>query len=165
MVYKRNLDDMEWQEMSHGSRFHSQRKTLTPFDEGPAPNLGISLYRLEPGKRAFPFHMHMANDEALLVVSGTGTLRYGAEEIALKAQDYVHLPAGSGKAHQMANTGNEPLLYYCLSTILLPEVIHYPDTGKVATAGIVMDDEGHPQRTRAIFHPQDTGYWDGEAQD
>jgi hypothetical protein len=32
MVYKRNLNDVEWVEIGHGERFRHRRKTLTPLD-------------------------------------------------------------------------------------------------------------------------------------
>jgi hypothetical protein len=50
MIYKRNLNTMEWMEMGHGERFFHQRKSLTPFDQPHMPKLGISLYRLQPGR-------------------------------------------------------------------------------------------------------------------
>ena len=165
MLYKRNVDDMDWAEMGHGRRFHNQRKMLTPMGEGFMPKLGISLYRLAPGKRAFPFHMHMANDEALLIMSGTGSLRYGDDKYPVKEGDYVHLPAGSGKAHQLLNSGAEPLTYYCLSSLLLPEVVHYPDTGKMATVAMMQDEAGNPVRTLAVYRPEAADYWDGEAEE
>ena len=37
--------------------------------------LGGSLYELEPGDRLWPYHTHHANEEWLLVVRGTPTLR------------------------------------------------------------------------------------------
>ena len=165
MLYKRNIEDMGWTEMGHGRRFHNERKMLTPMGQDFMPKLGVSLYRLAPGKRAFPFHMHMANDEALLIVSGEGTLRYGDEDHAIREGDYVHLPAGSGKAHQLLNSGTQPLTYYCLSSLLLPEVVEYPDTGKMATVAMVQDETGKPSRMLAVYHPQAAEYWDGEAED
>lgn len=165
MVYKRNLDEIEWQEMGHGTRFRNERKTFTPFGESYMPKLGITLYRLEPGKRAFPFHMHMANDEAILVIEGTGTLRYGEEEIPLKANDYVHLPAHSGQAHQMINSSDAPLLYYCLSSLISPEIVHYPDSGKMLAGAWIKDADGSMRRDSTLCHPQKAEYWDGEAEE
>ena len=167
MVYKRNVDELEWTEMGHGSRFHFQRKSLTPIKEPFAPKLGVSLYRLAPGKRSFPAHEHLANDEAILVVRGQATLRYGDEDIALDQGDYVHLPAASGKAHQMRNTGDDVLEYYCLSSGVLPEVVLYPDSNKIAAIGPGgVDDKGErKQRVAEWFRREPVQYWDGEAPD
>lgn len=37
--------------------------------------LGASLYELSPGASTFPFHLHHANEELLVVVIGRPTLR------------------------------------------------------------------------------------------
>ena len=130
------------------------------------PKLGISLYKLEPGKRAFPFHAHFANDEAILITKGTGTLRYGEEEVPLKEGDYVHLPAASDLAHQMINTGDSDLEYFCLSSMILPEVVTYPDSNKIATATYATGEDGKTHgRKFSVMHYDTVGYWDGEKPD
>jgi uncharacterized cupin superfamily protein len=161
-IYKRNLNELPWAEMRHGERFFHQRKTLTPFDQPYAPKLGISLYRLQPGKRAFPFHEHFANDEAILITRGSGTLRYGDEEIPLVEGDYVHLPAASGKAHQVVNTSDAELEYYCLSSVSTPEVVRYPDSNKLAAYSFTSDGTER-KRAGAILRNEPVDYWHGEA--
>lgn len=164
MIYKKNLNEMEWTEMGHGERFFHQRKTLTPFDADEMPKFGLSLYRLEPGKRAFPFHEHTANDEGLLITQGSGTLRYGDEEIALAQGDYVHLPAASGNAHQLVNTSDTPLEYFCFSSMFLPEVVYYPDSNKLGAITPGDSEESMIKGRRAAFlHHNPVGYWDGES--
>lgn len=158
MVYKRNLNDLPWNEMGHGEKFFHQRKTLTPLEEPQMPKLGVSLYRLQPGKRAFPFHEHFANDEAILVARGSGTLRYGEEEIPLTQGDYVHLPAGSGKAHQVVNTSGAELEYFCFSSVITPEVVRYPDSNKFAAYSLTADRK----RVGAILRNEPVDYWHGE---
>ena len=163
MVYRRNLNEMDWTEMSHGERFHHERKTLTPFDQPYVPKLGMSLYRLQPGKRSFPVHEHLANDEAIIVTKGNGTLRYGDEEIPLGEGDYVHLPAASGMAHHMINTSDQDLEYFCLSSIVMPEVVLYPDSNKLGAISFAASTDGKDlQRTAAFLRNDPVGYWDGE---
>ena len=166
MVYKRNLQQMDWVEMGHGSRFGHTRKTLTPFEEAELPKFGLSLYRLEPGKRAFPFHEHSANDEGILVLRGSGVLRYGDDEIALQADDYVHLPAASGKAHQVINNSDALLEYFCFSSMALPEVVYYPDSNKLGSIRPGTSETGRFSGRRAAFlHHDPLDYWEGEAPD
>jgi uncharacterized cupin superfamily protein len=164
MVYKRNLNDMTWTEMSHGERFHHRRKMLTPLDQPYVPKLGISLFRLAPGKRAFPFHEHFANDEAILVTKGSGTLRYGDERIPLGEGDYVHLPAASEKAHQVINTSDADLEYFCLSSVISPEVCRYPDSNKFGAYSFTTDGKER-KRTGAILRNEPVDYWHGEKPD
>ena len=163
-VYKKNLNAMDWTEMGHGDRFAHKRKSLTPFDQPYMPKLGISLYRLEPGKRAFPFHEHVANDEAILVTKGTGTLRYGDEQVSLGEGDYVHLPAESGKAHQMINTSDAVLEYFCLSSIIVPEVVRYPDSNKIAAYSMTGSGKER-KRAGSILRNDPVDYWHGEARE
>jgi uncharacterized cupin superfamily protein len=162
--YKRNLEETEWVDMSHGERFFHRRKTLTPMDQSQMPKFGLSLYRLEPGKRAFPFHEHTANDEGLLITRGSGTLRYGDEEISLIEGDYVHLPAASGKAHQVVNNSDASLEYFCFSSMQLPEVVHYPDSNKLGaiTPGDAVAGKAS-LRKAAFLIREPVGYWEGEA--
>jgi uncharacterized cupin superfamily protein len=163
MVYKRNLEQLPWTEMGHGERFHHQRRMLTPLDQPYVPKLGISQYRLQPGKRAFPFHEHYANDEAILVTKGSGTLRYGSETIELGPGDYVHLPAGSGSAHQVINTSDGVLEYFCLSTAISPEIVQYPDSNKVGAWSMTVSADGvHKSRRGAFLRNVPLDYWDGE---
>ena len=163
MVYKKNLGEMDWAETGHGERFFHQRKMLTPFQESFSPKLGITLYKLNPGKRAGPFHGHSANDEAILVTRGSGTLRYGNEEIAMTQGDYVHLPAASGRAHQMVNTSDSDLEYFCLSSMVRPDVVLYPDSNKIAAIFPAARPDGKASAQRfSMMRHETVDYWDGE---
>jgi uncharacterized cupin superfamily protein len=135
---------------------------LTPLDQAYVPKLGVSLFRLRPGKCSFPFHEHMANDEAILVTRGSGTLRYGDEQIPLGEGDYVHLPAASGSAHHVINTSDEDLEYYCFSSIVLPEVVLYPDSNKIGTMAAKASAEGERERMVAFLRHEPVDYWEGE---
>ena len=103
--------------------------------------LGCSLYEQPPGKRAFPYHCHFANEEAVYVLEGEGTLRIGAKEVPLRAGDYVALPVGEETAHQIINSSTATLRYLCFSTSIEPEVVKYPDSGKV---GLMAGLPAHP---------------------
>jgi uncharacterized cupin superfamily protein len=162
MVYKRNVSEMEWAEMGHGKRFHNQSNMLTPLDQTYVPKLGVSLFRLRPGKCSFPFHEHMANDEAILVTRGSGTLRYGDKQIPLTEGDYVHLPAASGNAHHVINASQGDLEYYCFSSMVLPEVARYPDSDKIGIAAPKASPKGDREIMVAFLHNEPVDYWEGE---
>jgi uncharacterized cupin superfamily protein len=121
--------------------------------------LGCNVTELAPGKSAFPFHSHLANEELFFIVEGEGRLRFGAETFDVKAGDVVACPPGGPEvAHQFVNTGTVPLKILAISTMLQPEVCHYPDSGKFA----VLDGVG-PQGFRHVGRPQDNiDYWEGE---
>jgi uncharacterized cupin superfamily protein len=113
-------------------------------------DLGCTLYEVQPGKIAFPYHWHGGIEEALIVISGVGTLRLGGSEVAVRAGDYIAMPVGAGHAHQLRNTGTEPLRYYAVSTKKDPEVVGYPDSKKVALS----TGHGPNGPLRALFHEE-----------
>ena len=92
--------------------------------------IGCTLVVLEPGKRAWPYHLHYAEEELFVVLEGEGTLRYDDEEFPIRSGDIVLTPPGSGTAHQIINTSETKLRYLALSGKRRPEVCYYPDSGK-----------------------------------
>ncbi len=163
-MYKRNVNDINWVEMQHGQLFQNERKMLTPLHEAYIPKVGCSIYRLKPGKRAFPLHEHLANDEAILITRGVGMLQYGEEEIALIEGDYIHLPAASGRAHHMINSGETDLEYLCISSMLSPEIVKYPESNKLGAMSYVAPAEGEARSRMVTFlRHEPVEYWDGEA--
>jgi uncharacterized cupin superfamily protein len=129
-----NIDELEWADgPAHGSRFGSKTKRLGAATGG--KGLGCSLYEVQPGKRAFPFHAHVANEEAIYVLEGSGTIRIGAAEIPVRAGDYVALLRGEDHAHQLINTSSAALRYLCMSTLNAPELAFYPDSNKLGVLG------------------------------
>jgi uncharacterized cupin superfamily protein len=115
-------------ERSHGEKFAFKGRQLGVA--AGSQKLGCTLYQIQPGKTGFPAHVHYANEEAIYILSGTGSLRLGSERHPVGAGDYVAMPAG-GPAHQLFNTGTAPLEYLCFSTLISPEVVEYPDSNKV----------------------------------
>ncbi len=130
-----NVDDLEWEAgMAHGTRFGSKLKHLAAL--AGAKGLGCTLYEVAPGRRAFPMHAHLANEEAIFVLEGEGTMRIGEREVPVRAGDYVAFPPGPASAHQLVNTSNAPIRYLCISTMRYPEVALYPQSGKVGVRAV-----------------------------
>jgi hypothetical protein len=105
-----------------------------------------------------------------------GTLRLGeeGEEVALSRGDYVALPVGADGAHQLVNTSGAVLRYLCLSTVVEPDVLVYPDSGKVglyagSAAGAPKEEEIFAEFLRSdvgmgyyYLDGAEVGYYDGE---
>src|ERR671917_705739 len=126
-------DDLEWGEQSHGDRFGHRRKQLG--SAAGAERLGCSLYEIPPGRRSWPYHYHLANEEAIYVLEGSGTLRIDGEQVRISKGTYVALPARAQSAHQTVNDSEVVLRYLCFSTMEAPDVMVYPDSGKVGIFG------------------------------
>ena len=56
-------------------------------------------------------HRHGDFEECIYVLSGQGTTYAGDAELAVKAGDTIHIPAG--EPHITRNTGGEPLVLLC----------------------------------------------------
>lgn len=159
MIKKVNVFSGTWNESSHGEKFQREHMALTDMRDG--HDLGCGAFRVAPGKRAFPKHAHLGNDEAVYVIAGEGLLTVGDEETSVAAGDFVLLPRGGKFAHVLVNSGREDLLYLCMSTMNAPEVVHYPDSGKLG----VMEDSRNWQGKNSIsgfYRVEKAGYYDGE---
>ena len=125
-----------------------------------ALKLGASVDVLQPGKRGCPYHLHHAQEEMFIVLEGHGSMRVAGEMLAVKAGDVIFVPPGPDYPHQMINTSDAPLKYLSISTKDNPEVVEYPDSGKVlANARVAGNDFGFSRMNRL---ETDLDYWDGE---
>ena len=99
------------------------------------------------------------------MLEGRGRLRLADGEHPFRAGDFIAAPAGGVEtAHQIINYSDQPLTYLCVSTMIEPEVVQYPDSGKLgAMAGAA---PGGAKGGRTLFWFGKTGegcgYWDGE---
>ena len=154
------MDDLEWVTHAHGERYAARRKKLGAWGE----RLGASVFELEPGKAAFPKHAHLGNEEAIFVLSGRATLEVGEERLEVRAGDWVALPAGAEFAHKVVNTSDALVRYLCVSTMSEPDVVLYPDTGKVGVfAGAPPGGDKVARTLHAYLDgAAERGYWEGE---
>jgi uncharacterized cupin superfamily protein len=111
---------------------------------GPGQKLGTSLYELPPGQTQGPYHFHHGADELLIVLRGRPTLRTPDGERELAEGEAAHFPAGAGGAHQVVNRTDEPARYVIASATVSPEVVEYPDSGKVAAMSRAESQTGRP---------------------
>ena len=97
-----------------------------------ASRLGASLYELPAGTAPWPYHFHYGNEELLVVLAGTPSLRTGEGWRELEAGEVVALPRGEAGAHQIANHSSEPARVLIMSEMNAPDVVRYPDSGKTS---------------------------------
>jgi uncharacterized cupin superfamily protein len=119
--------------------------------------IGGSVYEIDPGKKLWPYHLHHANEEWLIVLRGRPTLRTPEGERELVEGDVACFQRGPAGAHQVSNRTDDPARILMLSTMLKPEILEYPDSDKVAAR----DAKGERLFLSRRGEPAD--YWDGEA--
>jgi uncharacterized cupin superfamily protein len=88
------------------------------------------IYDLPPGRASSPYHYEY-DEEWLLVVDGTVTVREPAGERTLKRGDLVCFPAGPSGAHRVMNRSTEPARTLLFSSSRAPAVSVYPDSDTI----------------------------------
>jgi uncharacterized cupin superfamily protein len=125
-------------------------------------HLGGGLYELDPGQASFAYHWHAANEEMLIVLRGTVTLRAPDGERPVSEGEVVAFPRGARGAHQMINDTDEPVRFIVFSEMRGPDINGYPDVGKLG----VRDEAPGSGRggIRLSFLESDAvDYWHGDA--
>ena len=157
-----NLENVSFLKRSHGEDFECQ---IAPVGgEHESRKLGFNVTVIPPGKRAFPYHAHHGNEEMFFILEGEGSLRIAGAVHKVRKGDFISLPPGRDSAHQVINDSKEPLRYLAVSTMELPEVVEYPDSGKL---GVVAGTHGgRPPSEGSIRHftrlKDGVDYWEGE---
>jgi uncharacterized cupin superfamily protein len=114
-------------------------------------SLAASVYELDPGERNGPYHYEIGNEECLLVLAGTPTLRHPEGRDVLAVGDIVVFPEGADGAHQLINESTGVARVLIMSTMRQPYGRAYPDSGKLSTMG-------------GVFRiAESVDYWDGES--
>jgi uncharacterized cupin superfamily protein len=93
-----------------------------------ARELAANVYELAPGAVGSPLHVHHANEELLLVLDGTLSLRGPDGTQLLSAGAVVAFPRGQAGAHSLVNRSDVPARYLVVSTTNRPDVVEYLDT-------------------------------------
>jgi uncharacterized cupin superfamily protein len=115
-----------------------------------AAMLGGTIYDMPAGDAVCPYHFEYGDEEWLIVLTGTPTVRTPEETVTLEPGDVVCFPAGPEGAHKV--TG--PARVLMISTLNEPSVAVYPDSDKL---GVFAGDY-------RLLVQRDSGvdYWQGE---
>jgi uncharacterized cupin superfamily protein len=124
-----NLNGNEWDGSENRPGWRSKAAVLGRRLGGEL--IGACLYEVESGNTLWPYHTHHANEEWLLVVHGRPTLRHAEGEQELAEGDVVCFRRGPDGLHQVRNETDEPVRVLMISTLIAPEIVEYPDSGKV----------------------------------
>ena len=121
-----------------------------------AQHTGMSVYEIGPGQALCPYHYEYGEEEWLLVLAGTATVRHpgGTDELGpMEVACFVRGPEG---AHQVRNDGSETLRAVMWSEVVQPTATVYPDSDKIGIWTGNRDDDVMVRRSAAV------GYYTGE---
>ena len=121
-----------------------------------AEQTGTSFYDLPPGVALCPYHYEYGEEEWLLVVDGTPTLRDADGAHELTQGDVVFFPRGPAGAHQIRNDSDAPAHVLMWSAVVHPAATVYPDSDKIAIWTGNSDDDVIVPRAAGV------GYFHGE---
>lgn len=157
-----DTDDLDWSDTERGD--HEFRRKQLGAAAG-SEELGCSLYEVPEGKYAWLRHYHEGNEEAIFVLSGTGTVSLGpdAAEHEISAGDYVAFPRGEAGTHAVEG-GEGGLRYLMVSTMNEPDITVYPDDDKVGLYAGSPPGGDKNERTLSTYLDRDAevSYWDEE---
>ena len=121
--------------------------------------LGLSQWQLPPGEAAYPYHYHYTEEELVLVLAGRPSLRTADGWRELDEGEIVAFARGEQGGHQLVNRTQETVRFLAFSTSGDPDVVIYPDSGKLGAFERLPQGGG----LRAMFRLADSvDYHDGE---
>jgi uncharacterized cupin superfamily protein len=123
-----------------------------------AVSLGATVYELEPGNSNCPYHYEYGNEEWLLVLSGTLTVRHADGETELAAGDLASFLEGPRGAHMLTNEGDETVRLLMISTKIDPSMAAYPDSDKIGA----WPAPGDQPDKLMVRRDSNVSYWEGE---
>lgn len=165
-MIKVNLKDVPEQDRkSPKGKFHKFVKNISvalgrepeSFDLVKRHPFDLALVRIPKGKSYCPYHLHAAESELYLVVSGRGSVRDKDGSTIVTAGDaFLFQP---GEAHQLSNAGDEDFVYYVIADNpraggAVGDSCYYPDSGKWAVIKDGLEE--------VIVKGTETDYYEGE---
>jgi uncharacterized cupin superfamily protein len=153
-----NIENANFDEPREQDGFRAQRARISR--QAGAERLGASLWEVAPGQAAYPYHAHMTEEELVIVLRGTPSLRTPDGWRELEQGEVVSFPRGEQGAHQIVNRTDESVRFLAFSPSGEPDVVLQPDSGKVGAFERRPDGGG----MRLWFRREDErDYYDGES--
>jgi uncharacterized cupin superfamily protein len=152
-----NIEEPRFDEPREHPGFRALRARLGR--QAGSERLGVSLWELPPGEAAYPYHYHLAEEEILIVLEGEPSLRTAEGWRELRRGELVSFLRGEHGGHQILNRTGETVRFLAISTSGEPDVVMYPDSGKLGAFERLPDGSG----LRAMFRMAEAvDYHDGE---
>jgi uncharacterized cupin superfamily protein len=152
-----NINDPDFDEPREHEGFLARRARVSR--QAGARRVGLSVWEVEPGQLAYPYHYHLTEEELVVVLEGTPSLRTPDGWRELAEGEVVPFLRGEPGAHQIANRTGGLVRFLAFSTSGEPDIVIYPDSGKLGAAERAPEGGG----LRAFFRLVDeVDYYEGE---
>ena len=125
-----NLFHGETTDVPEGAPGHPGKAARVRAKIGGA-RLGMSVYDIPADEAIGPYHFEWTDEEWLLVLAGTATVRTADGEAELEPGDLVAFPVGPEGAHQVRNATSETIRVAILSTMNEFGIVEYPEEERV----------------------------------
>jgi uncharacterized cupin superfamily protein len=96
-----------------------------------ARHTGTTVYELPPGQAVCPYHYEYGEEEWVLVLEGTPSMRTPAGTERLAPFDVAFFPRGPEGAHQLRNDSDATARILMWSEVVTPTATVYPDSDKI----------------------------------
>ncbi|MBA3301182.1 MAG: cupin domain-containing protein [Thermoleophilaceae bacterium] len=152
-----NIREPEWHQRREHPGYRARRSKMG--EQAGSRLTGLSVWDIEPGQKAYPYHWHVGEEEWILVTAGTPTLRTPAGRRTLAEGEVIFFPLGEEGAHQVINETGEPVRFLSFSNLAAAEACFYPDSGKV---GVYEDQAGGGGFAQRFRIADAVDYYEGE---
>jgi uncharacterized cupin superfamily protein len=122
--------------------------------------LGATMFEDDPGYRGL-YHLHHGNEEHVLVVDGTLTVRRPDGSRELGRGDVALFRRGPDGLHALENRSDAPVRFVVFSSMVDPDVSEQPERGTIGVFAGAVPTAGLDAPLEAFF-PRDAarGYFD-----
>lgn len=93
--------------------------------------LSMSLWELPAGEAAYRFHFHLAEEELVVLLEGTPSLRTPEGWREMEEGEVVCFRVGEDGAHQIVNRTEETVRFLAISN-QQPDIVVWPDSKSVS---------------------------------
>lgn len=151
-----NINDPDFDELREHDGFLARRARISR--QAGAERLGLSLWEIPAGQAAYPYHFHYTEEEMVLVLEGRPRLRTPEGSRDLEEGEVVSFLRGERGGHQLLNRTGQTVRFLSFSTSGEPDIVSYPDSGKLGAFERLPDGSG----LRSLFRVADeVDYYDG----
>lgn len=116
-----------------------------------AQTSSLNWVRVAPGKLGHPQQCHSLEEKLFVILSGSGAMLLGDEELPIGPGHVIARPAGTGVAHTFRAGIGQELTFLAYANRDPGDLCYFPRSGKVALPGL-----GLVARLEAV------DYWEGE---